>query len=208
MSKGFAPLDRAWIESEEWLSEPFDKVRAWIDIFTRASYADTEAVKRGQLITSERSLATRWKWPRSRVTRILEKWEKEGRITRTNNRTSMQARYGTTITVENYEKYQASRTTDRTNNRTTDRTYKNNINNLNNISLNMPDGMEAELLSLYGDRTTALIEDVRRYYEGHPDKEFPGWKLAMAQFNANQARWGKRSKKREMSLEEIFEGMD
>lgn len=58
----------------------------------------------------------------------------------------------------------------------------------------MPDGMSEELQSLYGDRTEALIEDVRRYYESHPEKEFPGWPIAVAQFNANQKRWGSASK--------------
>ena len=65
--------------------------------------------------------------------------------------------------------------------------------------------MMAEFETLYGDRASALIEDVRRYYEGHQDKEFPGWKLAMAQFNANQTRWNKKPKKRQKTLEEIAE---
>ena len=69
----------------------------------------------------------------------------------------------------------------------------------------MPDGIRDELLSLYGDRADALIEDVERYYKQHPDREFPGWREAMAQFNANQARWGSsKPKKRRRSVEEIL----
>lgn len=205
MSKGFCLIDREWTESEEWLSEPFDKVRAWIDIFTRASYTDTEIVKRGQLITSERVLAARWQWPRSRVTRTLEKWEKDGRITRTNNRTSNEAKYGTTITVENYEKYQSPRTTNRTTNRTSNRTYKNNINKLNNNLSLMSDEETDELLQSFSpEALTDLTMDVREYYENNPDKTFPGWIKAIKQFDRNQKRWGKATKK-QSSTDRAFE---
>lgn len=68
--------------------------------------------------------------------------------------------------------------------------YSSNIKSLSN----MPDGMEAELESVYGESSEALKADVRRYYEAHPEKSFPGWPVAMAQFASNQKRWGKSAK--------------
>ena len=47
---------------------------------------------------------------------------------------------------------------------------------------------EAELRQIVGDRADALIEDVRAYYSTHTG--FPGWPIALAQFDRNQKRWG------------------
>ena len=58
----------------------------------------------------------------------------------------------------------------------------------------MPDGIETELSEIFGEKTGQLLEDVRLYYENHPEKEFPGWKEAALQFNANQKRWAKPKK--------------
>lgn len=75
--------------------------------------------------------------------------------------------------------------------------------NIKSLS-NMPIGMAEELRGIYGDRADGLIEDVRRYYSQHLEKEFPGWPEAMAQFNANQLRWGKATKK-QSSTDRAFE---
>ena len=47
---------------------------------------------------------------------------------------------------------------------------------------------EAELRQIVGERADALIEDVRAYYTTHTG--FPGWPIALAQFDRNQKRWG------------------
>lgn len=63
---------------------------------------------------------------------------------------------------------------------------------------------EAESLQdVYGDRADALIEDVRRYYSTHPEKQFPGWPIALAQFDSNQKRWGRTTVKPQKSIDEI-----
>ena len=207
----FFTVDRRLLESEMWLEEPFDKARAWIDIIGRASYADTELCKRGELITTERALAARWQWKRGKVAYVLRKWEADGRIKRvTNFLTNNVAKSPTKIIVENYDKYQLRAAKDSAKSSAKNVAYKNNINNLNNISLYMPDGMRAELESLYGEKTESLLEDVQRYYESHPDKEFPGWKLAMAQFNANQTRWGyaDRKKQKKSDPDDWFIGLE
>lgn len=59
--------------------------------------------------------------------------------------------------------------------------------------LSLLPGTESELRKKYGDRSDALIEDVRTYYTAHPEKAFPGWPIAVAQFDRNQVRWGRVS---------------
>ncbi len=200
----FFAVARKYLESALWLQEPFTKGQAWIDLVGRASFEDGDLTKRGELLISERNLAKRWQWSRKKVQCFLKYLENEDMIQRTINRSSKSTTYGTTIHIENYEVYQNARTTKGTKQGTREGAIYNNRDNIDNISLYMPDGMTAELESLYGDRASALIEDVRRYYEGHPDKEFPGWPIAVAQFNANQARWERPKKKRRRSVEEIL----
>lgn len=191
----FFTIDRKLLEDELWTAEPFTKGQAWVDLIGRASYKDGELTRRGELIITERGLADRWKWPKPKVRRFLEWLEKEGMITRTKMRTKNRSGYRTKINVEKYSIYQDVRTENRTKNRTENRTTnRNNINNLNNISLNTPDGVREELAQIFGDRTDQLIEDVRTYYEGHPEKEFPGWRQAVLQFNSNQQRWARPKK--------------
>ena len=74
----------------------------------------------------------------------------------------------------------------------------------------MPDGIVEELKPFFGDRTEALLEDVKRYYEAHPEREFPGWAQAVTQFNANQVRWGKKKRgdPTARALTKFMEGAD
>ena len=202
----FFTVDRKLLENEFWLNEPFTRGQAWIDLIGRASYADTELTKRGELLISERGLSKRWKWSRGKVSRFLEYLEKEHMIVRTTNRASNRATCVTTLRIEKYEDYQNPRASNRASNRANDETIYNNINNINNLS-NMPDGMDDELQSLYGEKADALIEDVRTYYTAHPEKPFPGWPAAVAQFERNQKRWGKTSAPRGslQSMQEILD---
>ena len=72
--------------------------------------------------------------------------------------------------------------------------------------LSLLPGTELELRRKYGEQSDALIEDVRTYYTAHPEKPFPGWPAAVAQFERNQKRWGKTSAPRGslQSMQEIL----
>lgn len=203
----FFTVDRKLLDEELWLNEPFTRGQAWIDLIGRASYADTQLTKRGELLISERGLAKRWKWSRGKVSRFLDYLEKEGMIMRTTNRANNRATYGTTLRIEKYEDYQNPRASERASNRARSEAIYNNINNINNLS-NMPDGMAESLKTLFGDKFEALLEDVTRYYKSHPDKDFPGWEQAMAQFNANQVRWGRKDKTKKADSDDWFEGLE
>jgi len=58
-------------------------------------------------------------------------------------------------------------------------------------SLSAAEGEELRLI--YGERADQLIADVDNYYTTHPEKAFPGWGTAVAQFDRNQKRWGRAS---------------
>lgn len=62
---------------------------------------------------------------------------------------------------------------------------------------------EESLRSVAGDRADGLIEDVRAYYTTHPEKPFPGWPIALAQFDRNQKRWDKPKRSKPKSIEEL-----
>jgi len=72
---GYIKLHRQIMENELYLSEPFTKSAAWIDLLLLASYKDSIKVVRGieihlkpgDLFWSQESLAQRWKWSRKKV---------------------------------------------------------------------------------------------------------------------------------------------
>lgn len=205
----FFAVARKFLESEMWLSEPFTKAQAWIDLIGRASFKDGDLTKRGELMISELSLAKRWKWDRSRVRGFLQRLEKDGMITRSIIRSNNPSGKRSKIHIEKYEVYQTSKSKDQSKSQSKERPLYNNIDNvIDNISLYMPDGMAESLKALFGDKYEALLEDVKRYYGSHPDKEFPGWEQAMAQFNANQVRWGRKDKKKKADSDDWFEGLE
>ena len=187
----FFTIDRKLLEDELWLSEPFTKGQAWLDLIGRASYKDTEELKRGEIITTERELASRWHWQPSKVHRFLGWLEGEGMITWSREWSAERSRKWSRLRLEKYGVYQGSRSAEWSADWSAERNTTYYINNLNNYKTNnnMPDGIREELQKLFGDKTDQLIEAVRSYYEGHPEKAFPGWREAVQQFNANQARW-------------------
>lgn len=205
----FFAVARKYLEDPEWLAEPFTKAQAWLDIIGRASFADGDVTRRGELLISERGLAKRWKWPESKVRRFLQKLENDGRITRSINRSNNRSGKRSIITVEKYELYQNPRSKNRSDNRSDERRLYNNIDNIDNISLYTPDGAEAEEIArLFGEKADQLIEDVRSYYQRNPDKEFPGWLEAVKLFHSNQARWGTSKKPKRKSMDDIIAEME
>lgn len=200
----FFTIDRRLFEEELWLSEPFTKGQAWVDLIGRASYKDGNQIRRGEILSTERELAARWRWTRKKVRCFLQSLENAGMIKRTIQGPSegpkKGPKQGTSILLENYAFYQGQgpkqgpREGPSEGPKNGKSTYSNktNINNITNISY-MPDGIREELAQLFGgERTEALLAEVRAYYQEHPEKEFPGWKEAALQFNANQKRWQSR----------------
>lgn len=105
---GFIKLDRELFESKLWLSEPFTHAQAWVDLIAMANYADKtkfykgafQKIKRGQIVTSQQTLADRWKWSRNKVSCFLRSLKDAEMVT-----TASTTR-GTLLTIVNYAFYQ------------------------------------------------------------------------------------------------------
>lgn len=109
MNNGWIRLHRQIQDNELWLSEPFTKAQAWIDLILNANHKENTFfirgnavhVERGQLGWSEVLMAHRWQWSREKVRRFLNHLETRQQIRQQKDR------YITTImTILNYEKYQ------------------------------------------------------------------------------------------------------
>jgi len=124
-------INRALLSSSRWLSEPFTRGQAWVDLCGLAQHTDSYFrvrgvrvdLKRGQLGYSQVSLAERWKWSRDKVRRFLKELETQEDIIQQNNEIT------TVITICKYNIYQgdntAEDTTDNTANNTTNKQQKN-----------------------------------------------------------------------------------
>ena len=137
MGIGWIKLHRSLTSHWIWTStEPFDKRSAFVDLLLLANHKDFRTMyrgklhdrKRGEVNTSLGFLADRWKWDKRKVKRFLMVLEGDGMVSVDSTAD------GTTITIENYEKYQSLCTTDGTTDGTTegttdgtsDGTYDNN----------------------------------------------------------------------------------
>ena len=106
--KGYIKLYRSITDNFLW-EDRATKLQAWLDLLMMVNYRDKETyfenrlveVKRGEIITSERKLAARWKWDKRTVKTYLETLQKKDMITFVSV-----PGICTTISVVNYCKYQ------------------------------------------------------------------------------------------------------
>jgi hypothetical protein len=107
---GWIKLHRQLMESDLWISEPFDRGKAWVDILMLTNYKPGYirsngmkiAVNRGQLGWSEIRLSERWKWSRGKVRRFLSELETEQMIVQQKDRRK------SLITICNYDEFQGA----------------------------------------------------------------------------------------------------
>jgi hypothetical protein len=109
MAHGYILLHREMLDHPFWADhEPFNRRDAWIDLLLLAAWKDhrikNQDVQRGQLWTTLRFLAARWRWSNNKVNRFLVCLTDESMVTlkRNTNRDTG----GTLITILNYSKYQ------------------------------------------------------------------------------------------------------
>ncbi|OPX95469.1 MAG: hypothetical protein A4E58_02113 [Syntrophorhabdus sp. PtaB.Bin006] len=123
-NKGWIKLHRAIADTEFWLSEPFTRSQAWIDLLLLANHKAGHIRKRGILITvergqvghSEEALGKRWKWSKGKVRRFLAELIRLSRITRSiSEKTELKnTSVSSLICIINYDKYQGDNTEDDT----------------------------------------------------------------------------------------------
>lgn len=120
---GWIKVDRKLFDHWIWDDKPFSKGQAWIDLIGLANYRDEKTIYMGEVITCKRGtvyrsisfLARRWGWSRDKTTRFLRALESDSmlRIKTTTNRT--------TITIENYGKFQNAPATNNATDKATDK---------------------------------------------------------------------------------------
>lgn len=114
---------------EFYFDEPFNRAMAWIDLLLLANHDKTSyrvrgnqvVVERGQIARGEEHFAKRWQWSRGKVRRFLEELKTRQQIVQ------QKSAIVSTITIQNYSKYQENDTTDgqqKDNRRTHTRMYK------------------------------------------------------------------------------------
>ena len=122
--RGYVLLWRSMQDSEIWDSDdPFDMRSAWIDLIMMAAHKDTSfimgktriSILRGQIYTSVRKLAARWRWGKDKTLRFLRLLEDMEMIRRdaTVNRTL--------LTLINYGVLQDPRDSDKDSNEDTNK---------------------------------------------------------------------------------------
>jgi len=112
--KNFFYVNRILLNSDRWLSEPFTRGQAWVDLFGLAQHTQgffrirgiKIKVKRGQLGYSQLTLAKRWKWSKGKVKRYLKELENDGDIEQQNNNIT------TLILIKKYDLWQGGSTPD------------------------------------------------------------------------------------------------
>lgn len=125
---GYFKIERDFLESEFWLSEPFTPGQAWVDLIGLANYADKDRyyngkfqkVKRGQVVTSYRTLSERWKWSRGRVSHFIHALE-DAKMVNIDKSTKW-----TTLTIVNYGLYQDASDNKRASKKTSEGQTKDN----------------------------------------------------------------------------------
>ena len=114
--EGWIKLHRSIMENGLWLSDPFTRAQAWVDLLMLANHKDgmirvrgiPVSVKRGQVGWSEVKLSERWKWSRGKVRRFLKELKTVQQIEQQADNVS------SFITITNYEQYQDVSTADET----------------------------------------------------------------------------------------------
>lgn len=105
---GYIKLFRTLSDNPIWVSKPFSKGQAWIDILLMVNFTDGICninndlidIQAGQKITSILKLSNRWGWSRKKTDNFLKMLEKEKML-----HTKRTTKY-TVITIDNWELYQ------------------------------------------------------------------------------------------------------
>lgn len=182
--------DKGWIKTYRqildcWLwtdKEPYDKRSAWMYLLLTANHSDKKimfngeliVVKRGQILTSIRTLAEKWKWSYDKTLRFLRLIESDGMIEKESDK------FRTLITIVNYEVFQDSPNTERTeiseqtSERISDKQELKNEKNINIRSnsddLNESDKPKKKKTKLTEEENEELVKNFEIIYNSYPRK--------------------------------------
>ena len=182
-----------------WLSEPFTRSQAWIDLLLTANHAQgfirkrgiLIEIKRGQVGESEETLADRWKWSRGKLRRFLDELISVQQITR--EPVQQNKNLSCLITITNYHEYQKNDTTksdvsDTTSSTTDEQQIEQQTNNRQyrnkNDKNNENDKKEELEPKTLVHKVNEYREDFDKFWKAYPRKEGKGSALkAWNKFN-------------------------
>lgn len=111
--RGWIKLHRELADNWLWQEKPFSKGQAWVDLLMLANHEDKKMPYKGEVIVCKRGdvnlsiayLSERWGWSRKKTRSFITVLEKDQMLTAevTTNRT--------TLTIDNYDKFQGQGTT-------------------------------------------------------------------------------------------------
>lgn len=207
MEQGFIILHRRVEENWLWLSEPFTKAQAWIDLLLLANHSEgiffirgvKVIIKRGHVGKSEESLSQRWKWSRGKTRAFLKMLEIEQQIKQ------HKSPILNIIEILNYDFYQ--KLNNRPNNRKTTERQQKDTNNKEITTIkeeeeiNAPDFLDKNLLKTFFDFRQSIATEKKPFTNNA--KELIIKKLAG--FESKQA--GSANKALENSIENSWQGV-
>jgi len=121
MGKGWIKVHRKITNNELWLSEPFTKGQAWIDLLLLADGIDSDGYEAGKVYKSVMYLADRWKWSRGKTRHFLKYLESQQMIQQKSQP------FGHILTIENWAFYQGKEPTKKPTKKPTNLPYKRRI---------------------------------------------------------------------------------
>ena len=160
-----------------WLWEDPFFVKAWLDLLMCVNYEDKRIlfdkkmmiVRKGQLVTSIRKLATRWGCSKERVAKTLKLFEMDDMITidKDNRRTL--------LTVVNYEVYQNTRDTNEDTIEDTDKDTGRDANSPQHKNIKNIKDIKEKKTNTYADQITQIFdylnEKTGKHYTGRSDAQ-------------------------------------
>ena len=159
MENGYIKLWRKLQFSKFWMCEKFTRGQAWIDLLILANHKDGGFflrgiwvdIKRGQVGYSEKTLAARWRWSRTKTRAFISVLEKEHQIKQ------QKSNLMSLITIVNYTIYQEQKTPKKTPEKTperhqkdtnkNDKNDKNDKNNTPTFKVQAPDWLDSILFN-------------------------------------------------------------
>ena len=212
MSKGYIKLFRQIQDCWIWETGKFDKRSAWIDLLMLANHSEKKivfngeyiSIGKGQYLTSIRKLADRWGWSTSTVSEFLSLLEQDLMIKKESDP------FRTLLTIVNYEVYQDSPNTKRTDSDTPTNTptttpaeTNNTLNTLNNKRKDVSkDTSKRKFVPPTVDEVVAYCQERENYVDPETFINFyesKGWMVGsnkMKDWKACVRTWENKDKQR------------
>lgn len=211
---GFIKVDRKITSHWLWEDKPFAKGQAWIDLLLLATWKENKELYRGELVQRQPGeiacslswLADRWGWHRHTVKKFIKLLEGDKMVH------AAYTTQGTTITIENWVKYQTTVPAESTTQSTT--TCQRRANDVPHHKKVKEEEKKVkniippprELVSAYAEERSALGKprvDPEAFCDFYDSKGWMVGKTKMKDWQAAWRNWEKTTKPHKKTLAEL-----